>query len=58
MPIKLKAKTYNKASRKTQIEHHYIKTTDAKILEDMLAATTTRPKIKQKIRNELTRRNK
>ena len=60
MPIKLKptAKTYNKATRKTQIEHHYIKTTDTKILEDMLAADTTRLKIKQKIRNELTRRNK
>jgi|TARA_B110000967_G_C18365471_1_gene307983 hypothetical protein len=60
MPIKLKptAKTFNKATRKTQIEHHFIKTTDTKILEDMLAADTTRPKIKQKIRNELTRRNK
>ena len=60
MPIKLKptAKTFNKATRKTQIEHHFIKTTDTKILEDMLAADTTRPKIKQKIRNELTKRNK
>jgi hypothetical protein len=60
MPIKLKptARTFNKATRKTQIEHHFIKTTDTKILEDMLAADTTRPKIKQKIRNELTRRNK
>tara|TARA_R100001369_G_scaffold23874_2_gene43804 strand:+ start:8089 stop:8373 length:285 start_codon:yes stop_codon:yes gene_type:complete len=60
MPIKLKptARNYNKATRKTQIEHHYIKTTDAKILEDMLASENTRPKIKQKIRNELTRRNK
>ena len=60
MPIKLKptAKTFNKATRKTQIEHHFIKTTDTKILEDMLAADTTRPKIKQKIRNELTRRSK
>lgn len=60
MPIKLKpsANTFNKATRKSEIEHHYIKTTDSKILEDMLAADTTRPKIKQKIRNELTRRNK
>ena len=60
MPIKLKpsAKTFNKATRKSQIEHHYIKTTDTNILEDMLAADTTRLKIKQKIRNELTRRNK
>ena len=60
MPIKLKptARTFNKATRKAQIEHHFIKTTDTKILEDMLAADTTRPKIKQKIRNELTRRSK
>tara|TARA_R110002073_G_scaffold1420_1_gene9910 strand:- start:209 stop:478 length:270 start_codon:yes stop_codon:yes gene_type:complete len=50
MPIKLKptAKTFNKATRKTQIEHHYIKTTDTKILEDMLAADTTRPKLNKR----------
>lgn len=60
MPIKLKKSSvvFNKAARKREIEHHYIKTTDIKILEQMLAADTTRPKIKQKIRNEITRRNK
>lgn len=60
MPTKLKKSSviFNKSSRKKEIEHHYIKTTDTKILEQMLAADTTRPKIKQKIRNELTRRSK
>ena len=60
MPIKLKKSSviYNKTTRKAEIEHHFVKTTDTKILEDMLAADTTRPKIKQKIRNELTRRSK
>jgi len=60
MPTKLKKSSviFNKATRKAEIEHHFVKTTDTKILEDMLAADTTRPKIKQKIRNELTRRNK
>ena len=60
MPTKLKKSSviFNKAARKKEIEHHYIKTTDTKILEQMLAADNTRPKIKQKIRNELTRRSK
>jgi hypothetical protein len=64
MPTKYKAsgKRYIKnpetgrPTNKYEAEHFYIKTISPKELFEELNKTNTRPKIKQKIRNELARR--
>lgn len=59
MPIKIKPseKIKDRATGKTSIKHYYAKNTSTPELENILANEHTRPKIKQKIRNELTRRS-
>ena len=58
MPIKLKpsAKEYSRATGKTTLTHNYIKTISKDELFKELNNHNTKPKVKQKIRNELTRR--
>ncbi len=58
MPIKFKpsSSTYNRATGKTTIEHHYIKSVSKEGLFEALNNHNTKPKVKQKVRNELTRR--
>ncbi len=58
MPIKFKpsSSTYNRATGKTTIEHHYIKGVSKEELFEALNNHNTKPKVKQKVRNELTRR--
>lgn len=58
MPTKLKpsATRIDRATKKVSIEHYYIKNTPQEELFEMLNKSTTKPKVKQKIRNELTRR--
>ena len=46
----------DRATKKTRIEHFYIKSTPKKELFDYLNSTNGKPKIKQKCRNELVRR--
>jgi len=60
MAIKIKKSinTFNKQTGKTTTEHFYIKDVSDKELEEMSANEYTKPKVKQKIRNELTRRRK
>jgi hypothetical protein len=43
-------------TNKWELEHHYIKTVSQKELFEELNKDQTKPKVKQKIRNELTRR--
>ena len=59
-PTKLKksVSTYNKSTGKKTIEHSYIKSVSNKELETMQANDYTKPKIKQKISNELIRRQR
>ena len=63
MPIKLRpsAKEWVRTDRfsregETVIKHYYIKTISTKDLFEELNKHNTKPKVKQKIRNELTRR--
>ena len=58
MPVKFKpsAKEYSRATGKTTTTHYYIKNTSKKDLFEALNNHNTKPKVKQKIRNELTRR--
>ena len=63
MPIKLRpsAKEWVRTDRfsregKAIIKHYYIKTISTKDLFEELNKDNTKPKVKQKIRNELTRR--
>ena len=63
MPIKLRpsAKEWVRTDRfsregKAIIKHYYIKTISPKGLFEELNKDNTKPKVKQKIRNELTRR--
>jgi len=53
MPIKFKASTKD---RKGNMTHSYIHTITTEELQSALEANYTSPKMKQKIRNELTRR--
>ena len=53
MPIKYKASTKN---RQGKMEHTYIHTVSTEELQSALENSNTQPKIKQKIRNELVRR--
>lgn len=58
MPTKLKKseKVRNKQTGKVTVEHFYIKCADKKELVALLDNEYTKPKVKQKIRNELVRR--
>ena len=58
MPVKFKPSQLHvdRATKKTRIEHFYIKSTPKKELFDYLNSTNGKPKIKQKCRNELQRR--
>ena len=38
-------------------KHHYMKAVPTKTLEDYLNASNAKPKVKQKVQNELLRRN-
>ena len=60
MPTKLKKSIshYNRKTKKTTVEHFFIKQIDTKVLLENLSNDSTNPKIKQKIRNELIRRHK
>ena len=58
MPTKLKPsyKKYDRNTKKTTIEHYYMKGISKEELFKELNISSTKPKVKQKIRNELTRR--
>lgn len=58
MPIKFKKsmKIYNKATKTNAVEHNYIKSASTQELEAYLDNPNNYPKIKQKVRNELIRR--
>ena len=63
MPIKLRpsSKEWVRTDRfsregETVIKHYYIKTISQEGLFEELNKSNTKPKVKQKIRNELTRR--
>ena len=58
LPIKFKpsATKIDRKTKKTSIEHYYMKTTPKQELIDYLNSSSAKPKIKQKVRNELTRR--
>lgn len=58
MPIKLKpsVKRVDRANKKVTIEHTYARSQTQDELFEMLNNNNTKPKVKQKIRNELVRR--
>ena len=58
MPVKLKPSVVkiDRQTKKKSIEHTYAKTQSKEELFKMLNHEYTKPKVKQKIRNELTRR--
>ena len=58
MPIKFKpdAKEYSRATGKTTTTRYYIKSISKKELFEALNNHNTKPKVKQKIKNELVRR--
>lgn len=60
MPMKLKAsqKIRDRATGKTKTEHFYLKTMSVRELNEYINATNSKPKIVQKCRNELIRREK
>lgn len=58
MPTKFKpsSASYNRATGQTTIEHYYIKGISKEELFESLNNHNTKPKVKQKVRNELARR--
>ena len=58
MPTKLRpsGKNYDRMTKKTSIVHYWIKGISQKELFEELNKDNTKPKVKAKIRNELTRR--
>lgn len=58
MPIKLKKsmKAYSQATKTSTVEHNYMKSASTQELEAYLDNANNYPKIKQKVRNELIRR--
>lgn len=58
MPTKFKPSVtkIDRNTKKVSIEHHYMKTTPKEELIEYLNSSNAKPKIKQKVRNELTRR--
>jgi hypothetical protein len=59
MPVKFRPSqtTRDKASGKNKTQHFYMKSTPVKELQEALDKSSTAPKLKQKIRNELFKRN-
>ena len=60
MPIKISKsqKVRDRQTGRVSTTHYYAKCTSTKELKDMMDNPSTKPKIKQKCRNELTRRMK
>lgn len=60
MPVKFKqsVKTYNRATNTYKIEHFYMHNISGEELLAYLDNPNSKPKIKQKVQNELTRRSK
>ena len=60
MPIKLKpsVKRVDRATKKVTIEHDYIKCKSTNDLIEAYNKDGTKPKLRQKVKNELVRRNK
>ena len=60
MPTKIKKseKIRNKQTGRTNITHYYAKCTPTIELQNMIASDSTKPRVKQKCRNELIKRNK
>jgi hypothetical protein len=60
MPIKLKPsqKIRSKATGKFTIKHFYLKTMRLKELEDVIKASNTKPKVREKCKREIVRRYK
>ena len=60
MPTKLKpsSKSYNRQTNVTTVKHYYIKAVSKKELTALYNQDRTKPKLKQKILNELNRRKK
>jgi hypothetical protein len=58
MPIKLRPSVTNidRNTKKVTINHYYIKTTPLKELLEYLESSNARPRVVQKIKNELIRR--
>ena len=58
MPTKLRpsGRNYDRMTKKTTVVHYWIKGISQKELFEELNKPNTKPKIKQKIRNELVRR--
>tara|TARA_R100001509_G_scaffold107965_1_gene64246 strand:+ start:1510 stop:1701 length:192 start_codon:yes stop_codon:yes gene_type:complete len=58
MPIKLRpsSKSYDRQTKKTTVKHYYIKSISNSELLSLYNEERTKPKLKQKILNELTRR--
>ena len=64
MPTKLKESgkrwikdpVTGRSTNRWEVEHHYIKNTSQTELFELLNKEFTKPKVKQKIRNELVRR--
>ena len=58
MPVKLKpsVKKIDRQTKKVTIEHTYARSQSEEELFEMLNHQYTKPKVKQKIRNELVRR--
>jgi hypothetical protein len=58
MPVKFKPdqKTYNRQTGKTTIERFYIRNVEKQELFDTINNKNTKPKLRQKCINELTRR--
>jgi len=58
MPVKFQPSTQvrDRATGKVSTVHSYMKSTPTKELQKYLEASNAKPKIKQKVRNELVRR--
>lgn len=59
MPIKLKpsVKKFDRRTGLTTIEHYYMKSQSLDTLKEILNKDSTSPKLKQKVKNEIVRRN-
>jgi len=60
VPTKLKpsSKSYDRQTKKTTVKHYYIKGISRNELLNLYNEDRTKPKLKQKILNELTRRSR
>ena len=59
MPVKLKPSVTNidRATKKKTVTHTYAKSTPIEEMKRMFESSSTSPKLKQKIRNEMVKRN-